>query len=68
MYTLKTPGPNYHVDLDVHLDPRDGLGRTQILKIRILLKNWAINMFSVPLLLELKVRLFLAGDPGVPDD
>ena len=53
-----------HVDLDVHLDPQDGLDCLQNHKIRIPLE-WAINMCIVPLLLELRISLFLAGYHGV---
>ena len=38
--TLSTPGPIYdHIDLDVHLDPQDGLKRLQNRKIRIPLEK-----------------------------
>ena len=32
------------------------------------MKNWAIYMCIVPVLLELRISVFLAGVHGVPDD
>ena len=37
-------------------------------KFGLPLKNWAINMCIVPVLLELRISVFLVGDHGVPDD
>ena len=36
-----------HVDLNIHLDPEDGLERTLIQKYRILLEKLTTNMFIV---------------------
>ena len=33
-----------HVDLDVHLDPQDGLKHPETTKFGFPLKSWAINM------------------------
>ena len=61
MYTIKNnplPGLIHaHVDLGVHLDPQDGLELLRNHKIWITMKNRAINMFILPVLLELRIKL-----------
>ena len=43
------------------------LNASETTKFGFPMKNWAIYMCIVPVLLELR-KLFLAGDHGVPDD
>ena len=44
------------------------LNASKTTKFGFTLKNWAINTCIDPLLLELRISLFLAGDHGVPND
>ena len=44
------------------------LNASETTKFGFPLKNWAINMCIVPVLLDLRKSLFLAGDHWVPDD
>ena len=43
------------------------LSASETTKFGLPIKNWAIYMCIVPVLLELR-KSFLAGDHGVPDD
>ena len=44
------------------------LNASKLTKFGFPLKNWAINICIDPLLLKLKIHLFLAGEHGVPND
>ena len=57
-----------HVDLDVHLDPQDGLERLRNHKIRIPHEKLGYLHVYCPGITRIEDKLFLAGDHGVPDD
>ena len=56
------------VDLDVHLDPQDGLERLRKPKIRIPHEKLGYLHVYCPGITRIEDKLFLAGDHGVPDD
>ena len=57
-----------HVDLDVHLDPQDGLKFLRIHKIQIPHKNLDYLHVHCPSITRIEDKLFLAGDHEVPND
>ena len=70
MYILKyyqLPGLFHeHVDLDVHLDPQDGLENLRNHKIRILLEKLDFYHMFCPGITRIEDKLFLVDYHGVP--